>query len=63
MYIEKVICQKLVQVSSIEDYKLRFCTLLLPVTLTNKYNNLGLSNLNSLKHMDKHHLLHWGAQL
>ncbi len=31
--------------------------------LTNKYNNLGLSNLNSLKHMDKHHLLHWGAQL
>ncbi len=31
--------------------------------LTNKYNNLGLSNLNSLKHMDKHNLLHWGAQL
>ena len=30
--LEKVICQKLVQVSSIEDYKLQFCTLLLPVT-------------------------------
>jgi len=32
MYLENVICQKLVQVSSIEEYKLQFCTLLLPVT-------------------------------
>ncbi len=32
VYLEKVICQKLVQVSSIEEYKLQFCTLLLPVT-------------------------------
>ena len=32
VYIEKVICQKLIQVSSIEEYKLQFCTLLLPVT-------------------------------
>jgi hypothetical protein len=32
VYIEKVICQKLVQVRSIEEYKLQFCTLLLPVT-------------------------------
>jgi hypothetical protein len=32
VYIEKVICQKLVQVSSIEEDKLQFCTLLLPVT-------------------------------
>jgi hypothetical protein len=30
--MEKVICQKLVQVSSIEEAKLQFCTLLLPVT-------------------------------
>ena len=32
MYLENVICQKLVQVSSIEEYKLQFCTLLWPVT-------------------------------
>ncbi len=32
VYTEKVICQKLVQVSSIEEYKLQFCTLLWPVT-------------------------------
>ncbi len=32
VYLEKVICQKLVQVSSIEEYKLQLCTLLLPVT-------------------------------
>ncbi len=32
VYLEKVICQKLVQVSSIEEYKLQFCTLPLPVT-------------------------------
>jgi hypothetical protein len=32
VYLEKVICQKLVQVSSIEEDKLQFCTLLLPVT-------------------------------
>ena len=32
VYLEKVNCQKLVQVSSIEEYKLQFCTLLLPVT-------------------------------
>jgi hypothetical protein len=31
-YLEKVICQKLLQVSSREEYKLQFCTLLLPVT-------------------------------
>ena len=30
---EKVICQKLLQVSSIEEDKLQFCKLLLPVTL------------------------------
>ncbi len=34
VYLEKVICQKLVQVSSIEEYNLRFCTLLLPVAVT-----------------------------
>ena len=32
VYLEKVICQKLLQVSSREEYKLQFCTLLLPVT-------------------------------
>ncbi len=32
MYLEKVICQKHVQVSSIEEDKLQLCTLLLPVT-------------------------------
>jgi hypothetical protein len=30
--MEKVICQKLLQVSSREEYKLQLCTLLLPVT-------------------------------
>jgi hypothetical protein len=30
--LEKVICQKRVQVSSVEEYKLQFCTFLLPVT-------------------------------
>ncbi len=37
VYLEKVICQKLVQVSSIEEYKLQFCTLLLPVTFLLAY--------------------------
>ncbi len=32
VYLEKVICKKLFQVSSIEEGKLQFCTLLLPVT-------------------------------
>ncbi len=32
VYLEKVICEKLLQVSSIEEDKLQFCTLLLPVT-------------------------------
>ena len=32
VYIEKVICQKLLQDSSMEEDKLQFCTLLLPVT-------------------------------
>jgi hypothetical protein len=32
MYLEKVICQKLTQVSSIKENKLQFCTLLLPIT-------------------------------
>jgi hypothetical protein len=32
VYLEKVICQKLLQFSSREEYKLQFCTLLLPVT-------------------------------
>ncbi len=32
VYPEKVICQNLLQVSSIEEDKLQFCTLLLPVT-------------------------------
>jgi hypothetical protein len=32
VYLEKVICQKLFQVSSREEYKLQFCTLLLHVT-------------------------------
>ena len=32
MYLEKVISQKLLQVSSREEYKLQYCTLLLPVT-------------------------------
>jgi hypothetical protein len=32
VYIEKVICQKLLQVSSIEENRLQLCTLLLPVT-------------------------------
>jgi hypothetical protein len=32
LYLEKVICQKLLQVSSREEYKLQFCTLLLHVT-------------------------------
>jgi hypothetical protein len=32
VYLEKVICQKLLQVSSRKEYKLQFCTLLLPVT-------------------------------
>jgi hypothetical protein len=32
VYLEKVSCQKLLQDSSIEEYKLQFCTLLLPVT-------------------------------
>ncbi len=32
LYLEKVICQKLIQVSSIEEAKLQFCTPLLPVT-------------------------------
>jgi hypothetical protein len=31
-YLEKVSCQKLEQVSGIEEYKLQLCTLLLPVT-------------------------------
>ncbi len=34
VYLEKVICQKLVQVSSIEEDKLQLCTLLLPVTFS-----------------------------
>jgi hypothetical protein len=29
---KNVICQKLVQVNSIEEYKLQFCTIRLPVT-------------------------------
>ena len=33
VYLEKVICQKLLQVSSIEENKLQFCTLLFPGTL------------------------------
>ncbi len=32
VYLEKVICQTLIQVSSVEEDKLQFCTLLLPVT-------------------------------
>jgi hypothetical protein len=32
VYLEKVICQKLFQVSSIEEDKLQFCKLHLPVT-------------------------------
>jgi hypothetical protein len=32
VYLEKVFCQKLRQVSSIEEAKLQFCKLLLPVT-------------------------------
>jgi hypothetical protein len=32
VYLEKVICQKFVQVSSIEEDKLQFCTLLMAVT-------------------------------
>jgi hypothetical protein len=32
MYLKKVICQNFLQVSSIEEYKLQFCTALLPVT-------------------------------
>jgi hypothetical protein len=32
VYLEKVICQILLQVSSIEEDKLQFCTLLLPIT-------------------------------
>ncbi len=32
VYLEKVICQKLLQVSSIEEDKLQLCTLLLPET-------------------------------
>jgi hypothetical protein len=32
VYLEKVICQKLVQVSSIEEYNLQFCTLSFPVS-------------------------------
>ncbi len=32
VYLEKVICRKLLQVNSIEVDKLQFCTLLLPVT-------------------------------
>jgi hypothetical protein len=32
VYLEKVICQKLLQVCSREEYKLQFCTLLLRVT-------------------------------
>jgi hypothetical protein len=32
VYLEKVIRQKLLQVSSREEYKLQFCTLLLRVT-------------------------------
>ncbi len=32
VYLEIVICQKLLQVSSREEFKLQFCTLLLPVT-------------------------------
>jgi hypothetical protein len=32
VYLEKVICQKLLQASSIEEDKLQCCTLLLPVT-------------------------------
>jgi hypothetical protein len=32
VYLEKVICHKLLQVSSREEYKLEFCTLLLPAT-------------------------------
>jgi hypothetical protein len=32
VYLEKVISQKLLQVSSREEYKLQFCTLLLSVT-------------------------------
>jgi hypothetical protein len=32
VYLGKVFCQKLLQVSSIEEDKLQFCTLLLPVT-------------------------------
>ena len=32
VYLEKVICQKLLQVSSRKEYKLQFCTFPLPVT-------------------------------
>ena len=32
VYQEKAICQKLLQVSSRVEYKLQFCTLILPVT-------------------------------
>ncbi len=32
VYLEKVFCQKLVQVSSREEAKLQFCTLLSPIT-------------------------------
>ncbi len=32
VYLKKVICQKFLQVSSMEEHKLQFCTLLLPIT-------------------------------
>jgi hypothetical protein len=63
VYLEKVICQKLVQVSSREEYKLQFCTLLLPVTflfsraiaerlktVISKITNVGQKGYNSSKY-------------
>ncbi len=49
VYLEKVICQKMFQVSSIEEGKLQFCTLLLPVTflLANFFSKVSKSVKNS----------------
>ncbi len=44
MYLEKVICQKLLQVSSREEYKLQFCTLLLPVTFCQQIFGIFLNS-------------------
>jgi hypothetical protein len=41
VYLEKVIYQKLLQVSSIEEDKLQFCTLLLPVTFLHFSQQFG----------------------